>query len=72
MLGLVGNKMDDKTKLKCSGSVVDPKDVSIYEIKDGIVKGTIQDKNNLMSENYLDNSMKHLLDDFYQMLNYYD
>ena len=72
MAGLVHEKMKeaDKIKLKCLSSKIAPKDVSIYEIKDGIVD-KIQRENGLISTNYFDQKMKELMDDFYTMLNYY-
>jgi len=83
MAGLVHEKMSeaDKEKLKCLSSKIDPKSVSIYEIedgkfkenktKDGEVNKTIQRENGLISNNYFDQKMKELMDDFYVMLNYY-
>lgn len=47
MAGLVSDKMSesDKEKLKCLPAKIDPSFVSIYEIKDGCIKETIQRRN---------------------------
>lgn len=73
MAGLVGNNMskDKFLKLKCSQSMINPQDVSIYEIYDGQVKEPIQGGDGLISDNYFDRKMKELMDDFYLMLNHY-
>ena len=74
MAGLVSDKMSesDKDKLSCLSAKIDPSFVSIYEIKDGCIKETIQRDNGLIKDNYFDRQMKDLMDDFYLMLNYYD
>ncbi|MDL2315364.1 ATP-binding protein, partial [Bacteroidales bacterium OttesenSCG-928-C19] len=73
MGGLVYNKMsdNDKDKLKCKSSMINPTDVSVYQIYDGKLKG-IQQDDKLIGSNYLDQNMKELMDDFYVMLNYYE
>lgn len=73
MAGIVSNNMNEKelVKLKCHHSKINPSDVSIYEIRDGYVHGTIQGKDGLISDNYFDQKMKELMDDFYLMLNHY-
>lgn len=73
MAGLVCDKMDEKDlqNLKCRQSKIDPKYVSIYEIRDGYVNDPIQGEDGLISDNYFDRKMKELMDDFYLMLNYY-
>lgn len=74
MAGLVRDKMEanELSKLKCNQSKINPIDISIYEIREGIVRGTIQGKDGLISDNYFDQKMKDLMDDFYLMLNYYE
>ena len=74
MAGLVSDKMNRKelSKLKCNHSKVSPSFVSIYEIRDGVVEKTIQGEDGLISDNYFDQKMKDLMDDFYLMLNYYE
>jgi hypothetical protein len=73
MACLVSEKMDknEQQKLKCYESKISPSDVSIYEIREGCVNKTIQGEDGLISDNYFDQQMKELMDDFYLMLNYY-
>ena len=72
MAGLVYDKMDEKSKgrLKCGTSKISPSDVSIYEIQEGVVKRG-QKEDGLIQDNYFDQQMGKLMDDFYLMLNYY-
>ena len=72
MAGLVYDKMDEesKSRLKCSTSKISPSEVSIYEIQEGVVK-RVQKEDGLIQDNYLDQQMGKLMDDFYLMLNYY-
>lgn len=74
MAGLVSDKMNKKelSKLKCNHSKVSPSSVSIYEIRDGVVDKKIQGEDGLISDNYFDQKMKELMDDFYLMLNHYE
>ncbi|ATV53413.1 AAA family ATPase [Prevotella intermedia] len=74
MAGLVSKKMEanELSKLKCNLSKINPLDVSIYEIREGVVRGTIQGEDGLISDNYFDQKMKDLMDDFYLMLNHYE
>jgi predicted ATPase len=52
-------------------SWIDPKLVSIWEITHEGTLRSIQDKDNIISENYFDQKMTELTDEYYQMLNYY-
>lgn len=72
MAGLVYDKMDEglKERLKCGAFRVDPSYISIYEIREGVVK-RIQKEDGLIRDNYFDQQMKTLMNDFYLMLNYY-
>lgn len=74
MAGLVRDKMEanELGKLKCNQSKINPIDISIYEIREGVVRRTIQGEDGLISDNYFDQKMKDLMDDFYLMLNYYE
>lgn len=74
MAGLVSDKMEanELSKLKCNQSKINPVDVSIYEIREGVVREPIQGEDGLISDNYFDQKMKDLMDDFYLMLNYYE
>lgn len=58
-------------KLKCNSSIINPKEISIYQIENGKLN-CIQDENGLIGKNYFDEKMKELMDDFYFMLNYYE
>jgi hypothetical protein len=49
----------------------DPKLVSVWEIDAGKIR-RIQDKDGIISKNYFDSNMTALMDEYYQMLNYYD
>ena len=73
MAKIVNRKISDNnlSKLKCNTSQIDPSIVSIYEIRNGYVSKTIQGEDGLISDNYFDQKMKELMDDFYLMLNYY-
>ena len=51
-------------------SWINPQSVSIWEIEDGVVRN-IQDKDNIITENYFDDKMTELTDEYYQMLYYY-
>ncbi|NDV46879.1 ATP-binding protein [Paludibacter sp. 221] len=51
-------------------SWINPQSVSIWEIEDGKIRN-IQDKDNIISENYFDKKMTELTDEYYQILNYY-
>ena len=74
MAGLVSDKMEanELNELKCDQSKINPIDVSIYEIRNGVVDKTIQGEDGLISDNYFDQKMKDLMDDFYLMLNHYE
>ena len=74
MAGLVSDKMEanELNELKCDQSIINPIDVFIYEIRNGVVDKTIQGEDGLISDNYFDQKMKDLMDDFYLMLNHYE
>jgi hypothetical protein len=74
MLGkLVADRLsDDEWKaVKCRSSLIDPKEVSIYQIKNGELY-SIQQEDGLIGENYFDANMKEIMDDYYTFLNHYD
>ena len=73
MGGLVYDKMNeqDKGRLKCKLSILNPDLVSVYEIHNGTLK-SIQQQDGLIGANYLDKNMKALMDDFYVFLKYYE
>ena len=79
MGGLVKEQIKD-TKIKeeflsneflSKNSWINPQLFSIWEIEDGKIKG-IQDKDNIISENYFDIKMTEITDEYYQILNYYN
>lgn len=74
MMGkLVFDKMDesDKNSLACKRSLVNPENVSIYQIENGVLKNIQQEEDGLIGKNYFDDNMKALMDDFYKLLEYY-
>ena len=73
MAGLVFNKMDeeDKANIACKASLINPKDVSIFQIDDGFLKN-IQQEDGLIGGNFFDEKMKEIMDDYYTLLKYYD
>ena len=72
MASLVWDKLseEDKDKLKCINNNISSDSISIYEIKNGTIN-CIQE-NGLIGENFFDNQMKDVMDEFYLMLNYYN
>lgn len=72
MAGLVYDKMDEglKERLKCGPFRIAPSYISIYEIREGVIK-QIQQTDGLIEDNYFDQQMGELMEDFYLMLNYY-
>jgi len=78
MGGLVNSQFvagDEKEKFLKNGflsekSWINPQLVSVWEIEDGKIRN-IQDKDNIISENYFDKKMTELTDEYYQILNYY-
>lgn len=75
MLGyLVKDKMiadEDYKELKCFKSVIDPLNVSVWEITDAGILRSIQGEDRLIEGNYFDACMKDVMDEFYKMINYY-
>ncbi|MDF2933421.1 MAG: uncharacterized protein K0R36_2752 [Chryseobacterium sp.] len=78
MGGLVNNQsmeVEEKqeffnNKFLSRKSWINPKMISIWELEDGNIR-SIQDKDNIISENYFDKKMTELTDEYYQLLNYY-
>jgi predicted ATPase len=73
MMGyLVKDKIPEakKEKLNCRASFINPESVSIWQIKEGKTS-KIQAKDGLIGQNYFDDNMKEVMDDFYSMINYY-
>lgn len=72
MASLVKNELstEEETKLQCINSQIAPQDISIYEIKNGKIN-CIQQKDGLIGDNFFDNQMKKVMDEFYLLLNHY-
>lgn len=81
MLGwLVKDEIDDNDKIEAvahKDSWVNPKDVSVWEIREGKIIGlgkaknkTIQGDDGLISSNYFDRIMKNITADFTELLQY--
>lgn len=72
MAFLVKDKLsnEEKNQLQCISSQVSPQYISIYEIKNGTIN-SIQQKDGLIGDNFFDNQMKKVMDEFYLMLNHY-
>ncbi|MDR2232120.1 MAG: AAA family ATPase [Tannerella sp.] len=58
------------SSLPSEQSWIDPKKVSVWEFENGGLRN-IQDKDQIISENYFDKIMTDLTDEFYHALNYY-
>ncbi|MFD2823947.1 ATP-binding protein [Lacinutrix iliipiscaria] len=73
MASLIHNNLSDseKNKLDCIHSKIDPKLISIFQIKNGMIN-TIQQNDGLIGENFFDAQMKEVMDEFYIMLNHYE
>jgi predicted ATPase len=52
-------------------SWIDPQFISVWEINDDGTIRSIQDKDNIIAENYFDIKMTELTNEYYQILNYY-
>lgn len=75
MAYLVKDKMpkDIYSKMSLYECEVSPNKVSVFEIENGGFRGndTIQEESGLIGENYFDENMKNIMDDYYTMLDYY-
>lgn len=71
--GLVKNNIPNRElkNFQSSKSWIDPKSVSVWEIENGLLR-SIQDKDNIISENYFDTKMTELTDEYFQILNFYE
>jgi len=72
MADIVENKLtkSEKERLSCLKSKVKPTQVSIYQIKDGKTH-KIQNDDGLINDNYFDEQMKNIMNEYYIMLNRY-
>ena len=77
--GLVKDKIDDEELLVQQESYVDPKLVSVWELRDGVFSSkmeneekTIQDAEGLIRSNYFDRVMHNVMADYHNLMNYHD
>ena len=70
--GLVKNNIpaDEIDNFQSKLSWIDPRLVSVWEIENGRLR-SIQDKDNIIVENYFDTKMTELTDEYFQILNFY-
>ena len=75
--GLLKDKIDDENFLACQESFVNPKYVSVWELRDGEFSSeqsnkekTIQDDKGLIRGNYFDRVMHNIMADFSNLLNF--
>ena len=73
MGGLVGDKMpkDEQKEIPSFSAWIKPSLVSIYEIHDGTIC-SIQDKDGIIEDNYLNQAYRENSNEYLNMLNYYD
>lgn len=77
--GLIKDKIDDEELLVHKDSFINPQDVSVWELRDGVFSSTqdnkdktIQDKEGLIRSNYFDRVMHNVIADFRNLMNYHD
>ena len=70
---IVKDKMpaDLRDEMTCKDIMIDPKDIRIYQVENGIVT-RIQNKDGLIEHNCFDNEMSIIMNDFYKMIDYYE
>lgn len=73
MGGLVGRNMpkDEQKNIPSFGAWINPSLVSIYEIHNGTVR-SIQDKDGIIEDNYLNQAYQENSNEYLDMLNHYD
>lgn len=73
MGGLVKKNITPKERKRFNSfnSWIDPKKVSIYEIHDGELK-SIQDKDGIIEDNYLNKAYKENSAEYLSLLNYFE
>ena len=69
---IVKDKMpaDLRDEMTCKDIMIDPNDIRIYQVEDGIVT-RIQNKDGLIEHNCFDSEMNIIMNDFYKMIDYY-
>ena len=70
---IVKDKMpaDLRDEMTCKDIMIDPKDIRIYQVENGIVT-RIQNKDGLIEHNCFDSEMNVIMNDFYKMIDYYE
>ena len=70
---IVKDKMpaDLRCEMTCKDLMIDPNDIRIYQVEDGIVT-RIQNKDGLIEHNCFDSEMSIIMNDFYKMIDYYE
>ena len=70
---IVKDKMpaDLRNEMTCKDIMIDPKDIRIYQVENGIVT-RIQNKDGLIEHNCFDSEMNIIINDFYKMIDYYE
>ena len=70
---IVKDKMpaDLRDEMTCKSIMIDPNDIRIYQVEDGIVT-RIQNKDGLIEHNCFDSEMSVIMNDFYKMIDYYE
>lgn len=73
MGGIVGNKMpkDERKEIPSFNAWIAPSLVSIYEIRDGAIY-SVQDKDGIIEDNYLNQAYKEISNEYLNMLSYYE
>ena len=61
---------DLRDEMTCKDLMIDPNDIRIYQVEDGIVT-RIQNKDGIIEHNCFDNEMSIIMNDFYKMIDYY-
>ena len=62
---------DLRDEMTCKDIVIDPNDIRVYQVEDGIVT-RIQKKDGLIDHNCFDSEMSIIMNDFYKMIDYYE
>jgi hypothetical protein len=72
LANIINDKLSklEKDKLQCLKPKIDPKSISIYQIKAGLIS-SIQQEDGIIGKNFFDDQMKEVMDEFYLMLNHY-
>ncbi len=75
MMGyLVKDKMPvgEQTELLCKNSLIDPEEVSVWQIKNGNIISIIDRETKVVGNHYFNEVMGEIMDEYYEMLNYFE